>query len=142
MPSTTTTTIQHGVRYQDGTEDWDTARWYGTIDIPQSRETFREQYNLRLASFGLPPMALTFLTRTVTTEVSEAHVVDDSVPAPVPEPEVVPDVDAPVADDVVPAAPDEEVEPPTDGPPVEGELPENADILPATDDEGVLADGK
>lgn len=148
MP-TTITEVQYGVRYQNGTEDWDTQRWYGTIDIPESRETFREQYDLRMAAFGMPKMDITFLTRTVTVEYSDVSVVDDTVPVPDPEPELEPEPEpepeeeAPVVvEDEVPAAPEEDIEPPTNEVPVEEELPEDADETPATDDEGVPADGK
>lgn len=149
MPASTTTEVQYGVRYQDGTEDWDTQRWYGTIDIPESRETFREQYDLRMASFGMPKMDLTFLTRTVTVEYSEVSVVDDTAQAPDPEPEtnlqpepVVEEEVPVVVEDEVPAAPEEDAEPPTTESPVEEELPRDADETSATDDEGASADGK
>lgn len=140
--SSSITEVQYGVRYQNGTEDWDTARWYGTIDIPESRENFREQYDLRMAAFGMPKMGLEFLMRSVTVSYSDVSVVDDTVPAPVPEPEPGPEDEAPVVEDEAPAAPDEGVEPPTDDAPVEGELREDADGSSATDDEGVSADGK
>lgn len=155
MAASSVTEVQYGVRYQNGTEDWDTQRWYGTIDIPESRETFREQYDLRMASFGMPKMSLEFLTRTVTVTYSEEQIIDDTVaPAPEPAPETeteapVPDTDAPVSDVEVPAAPEEGVEPPTPEAPVEEELPEDADgpvitdpTPPATDDEGATTDGK
>lgn len=169
MPGSTITEVQYGVRYQNGTEDWDTQRWYGTIDIPESRETFREQYDLRMASFGMPKMDVTFLTRTVTVKYSDVSIVDDTVQAPDPEPEVVPEPEpevevipeaepepetslqpepepeeeAPVVvEDETPAAPEEDVEPPTNEDIVEEELPGDADETSATDDEGASADGK
>lgn len=149
MSASSITEVQYGVRYQNGTEDWDTQRWYGTIDIPESRETFREQYDLRMAAFGMPKMSLEFLTRTVTVTYSEVSIVDDTVPVPDPEPEVVPEPEpAPedevpvVVEDEVPAAPEEDVEPPTDEAPVEEELPEEQGDLPTTVDEGVSTDGK
>lgn len=142
MSSSSITEVQYGVLYQNGTEDWDTARWYGTIDIPESRQNFREQYDLRMAAFGMPKMEIKFLTRTVTVSFSDVTVVDDTVPPPAPEPEPTPEDEAPVVEDEVPAAPDEGVEPPTTSPPVEEELPTDTDATSGTDDEGVPADGK
>lgn len=83
----TTTEVEYGVRYLNGTEDWDTARWFGTIDIPESRETFKEQYDLRMEGMGAPPLPLIFLRRNKTVTYDAAEVIDDT-PAPEPEPEV------------------------------------------------------
>lgn len=141
MPASTITEVQYGVRYQNGTEDWNTQHWYGTIDIPESRETFREQYDLRMESFGMPKMSLEFLTRTVSVTYSDVTIIDDTAPAPEPEPAPEEEV-PPVVEDEVPAAPGEDSAPPTDDAPVGEELPEDADDVPATDDEGVAADGK
>lgn len=79
MPSSTTTT-EYGVRYLNGEEDWNTRSWFGHIESVEMRESFQEQYNLRMKQFGMPPMKVTFLTRTSTTTISDAVVIDDSVP--------------------------------------------------------------
>lgn len=104
MPSTTVET-EYGVRYLNGTEDWNTASWYGTIDIPESRANFTEQYDLRLASFGLPPMPLIYLKRVKTLTYHDVEVIDDT-PAPEPEPEV--------TTPETPIVPEPEVEEPTE----------------------------
>lgn len=88
----TTVQTQYGVRYLNGTEDWDTARWFGTIDLPETRATFKEQYDLRMESMGAPPLPLIFLRRVKTVTYDAAEVIDDTPkPEPTPEPTPVPD---------------------------------------------------
>lgn len=101
MPAEISTTTQYGVRYQNGEEDWTTRSWFGHIESPEMRESFQEQYDLRMKQFGIPPMKVTFLRRTVTTTIDEPVIIDDTVPA----------------------APDTETEPPTQDGAAEGESP-------------------
>lgn len=110
---TTTTETQYGVRYLSGEEDWETRRWFGHIESPEMRESFQEQHNLRLKSFGLPPSPVTFLRRECTTIVTDPEVIDDTV-APDPEP---------VTDGSETVAPDPDAAPPADLPVTEEESP-------------------
>lgn len=77
----TSTKVEYGVRYQNGDEDWNTRSWFGHLESAEMRESFREQYDLRMAGFGAPKLPLTFLSRTVTTTTSDAIIIDDSVPS-------------------------------------------------------------
>lgn len=82
----TVTETQFGVRYINGVEDWKTHTWWGTIHLPELRASFQEQYDLRMASMGIPSMKCTFLTRTVTTSVSDVEIIVDPEPEePTPE---------------------------------------------------------
>lgn len=97
--STTTQVTEYGVRYQNGTEDWDTARWFGTIDLPESRDTFREQYDLRMEGMGAPSMPLVFLKRTKTVTYDDPEVIADlPTPDETIEEEVIEDGDEPGTD--------------------------------------------
>lgn len=85
---------QFGVRYVSGLEDWNTTSWFGSIETAEQRETFAEQYRLRMASFGVPDATVQFLRRTKTTLYSPVDLIDDSAapdldqePVPEPEPE-------------------------------------------------------
>lgn len=109
MPASTTEVIQYGVRYQNGEEDWNTRSWFGHIESPEMRESFQEQYDLRMKKqFGVPPVKVTFLRRTVTTTIDEPVIIDDTAPA----------------------APDTDAEPPTQDAPAEEESPVVPDNTP------------
>lgn len=92
MPNTTVTT-EYGVRYLNGTEDWDTARWFGSIELPESRETFREQYDLRMSGMGAPIMPLTFLKRVKTITYDGPYAINDNPVETTPEPEIEPPIE-------------------------------------------------
>lgn len=77
-----TTQDQFGVRYSNGLEDWNTTSWWGSIETPEQRQSFTEQYNIRMTTMGGPELPLVFLRRTVTISYSDAETVVD------PEPEV------------------------------------------------------
>lgn len=123
MSPTVTTEAQYGVRYPDGVEDWNTRSWFGHIETPEMRANFQEQYDLRLRQFGLPTMAVAFLTRTVTTSVSETAVIDEPAwTPPMVEPPAADEGEA-LVDDNLAAAPDEDVALPATLPVVEEESP-------------------
>ena len=108
----TVTTVEYGVLYPDGSQDWKTASWFGSISEPRHRENFNEQYRLRLEAMGVPGMSVRFLKREVTTITSDTVEVFNNVEIiePEPEPEVVP---TPEPDDTIePEAPEPEPEEP------------------------------
>lgn len=126
--SSTETYTQFGVRYANGTEDWNTTSWFGHLETAEMRASFEEQYNLRMAQFGMPQMKLTFLTRTQTITVSDSAVIDDTV---LPE-------DTPVTDGEGGAAPDAGPEDPADDAPVGEESPVDTNT-PVTKESNVTA---
>lgn len=153
----TSTTVEYGVRYQNGDEDWNTRSWFGHIESPEMRRSFREQYDLRMKQYGLPPMPLTFLHRTVTTTTDAPTVIEDAIVPEIPEVPTPPAVDpvedipaapdaevpAPPIEDIPAAAPDEGAAPPADGDVVGEESPVDTEEgsepdanPPAADDEG------
>jgi len=71
------TETQYGARYPDETIDWRTATWFGSIDTPEARRNFEEQYRLRLASLGVPMQDLEFVTRERTTTYTVTEVLVD-----------------------------------------------------------------
>lgn len=118
MSSTTVT--EYGVRYPDGKEDWNTRNWFGHIETRDMRESFQEQYNLRLGSYGMPPMKVTFLKRDITVTTSDVVVVDDSA---TPDPE-------PNTDGEDELASDTDAAPPADTPVTEEESPVEEPSVP------------
>lgn len=148
-----TTVRQYGVRYPNGSEDWNTAASWGTIDSPHLRESFQEQYRIRMESFGMPPMKVQFFQRDITTLIENLQEVDDTVPEDEPEVPVdevpveeVPVEEVPVeevpVEETLPAAPDEPVTPPTNEAPAEEELPEDADGQEVVDPEPSVPDNE
>ena len=132
---------EHGVLYPNGTFDWNTQSWFGTIDTPEKRAEFQKQYNLRMQNMGAVGAELQFVTRMMVHACTPYTLIDD-------EQVVEPEPNTPPVDEETPAAPDEDAEPPTPDAPVEEESPvdqgepESTDPEPpATDDEGVPADG-
>lgn len=106
---------EYGVRYLNGTEDWETRRWFGHIETPEMRASFEEQYDLRMSGMGAPKLPLVFLTRTKTTSYSDAAVIDDTAPEPAPDPVPVP------GEEPAPLPAEEELPPESDPDPVPAE---------------------
>lgn len=82
MPNSKRQETQYGVRYPDGTEDWDTRSWYGHIETASARATFEEQYLHTIPRVGEAPK-LVFLTRVATTTYGKAEEIIDA-PEPTP----------------------------------------------------------
>lgn len=132
---------EYGVLYPNGTIDWNTTAWFGTIDTPEQRKNFQTQYDLRMRDMGAVGAELQFVTRIKVISCTPYTVVDDG-------PDVTPEPEAPVVDEAPADAPEGEVEHPVDTPPVEEESPLEHDEpvdtdleAPNTDDERVTADG-
>lgn len=69
--------LEHGVRYPNGLEEWDTQRYFGSLESPYMRETFQQQYDLRMRALGAPSGELVFLTRVRRCELSDPEVIDN-----------------------------------------------------------------
>lgn len=127
---------EFGVLYANGTVDWNTRSWFGSIETPELRRQFREQYALRMQGVGAVEAEVQFITRTMVHACTPYTVIVDDAPEPPAE------VPAPPAEDNPPAAPGEGDEPPTDEPPVEEESPVDpeGDDAPATIDPPIADD--
>lgn len=89
----TTSERQYGALYPDGRVDWNVRSWFGSIDTPERRRAFAEQYRLQMASFGITNVEAGFVEREVTTTYSPASMIVDPEPTPEPTPEPEPSID-------------------------------------------------
>lgn len=82
--STWTEDVQYGIRYPDGREDWNVHLWFSDISSPIAREQFHDQHDYRQDLYGLPRERVEFLMRNrrITTTVSEATVIRDTIDEP------------------------------------------------------------
>jgi hypothetical protein len=69
----TQTIVEQGVKYPNGTYDWNVMYNYGDLSVPATQQAFQEAYSSQLAALGVEAGQVEFVRRTKTTTFSNVE---------------------------------------------------------------------
>jgi uncharacterized FAD-dependent dehydrogenase len=78
--STDVESTQVGVRYADGTVDWNAAAGWGDFTDPNTQSEFQRNYAARIRDLGGEPQPVEFVQRLVVTTYGEVSLLAPSEP--------------------------------------------------------------